>query len=60
VTIEGEPINAAEGRILSGRMDEYNDFGNSPLEVKPFTDFEIREGMLTLKMPACSVAEIRI
>ncbi|MBR2854377.1 MAG: alpha-N-arabinofuranosidase [Clostridia bacterium] len=60
VTIEGEPINAAEGRILSGRMDEYNDFGNSPLEVKPFTDFEIREGMLILKMPACSVAEIRI
>ena len=60
VRLTGGPVRAAEGRILSGRVNEYNDFGRSALAVRPWNDFGIRDGVLVLRMPACSVAEIRI
>ncbi len=60
VTLIGEEIAGARGRILTGRMDEYNDFGNEPLEVKPFNNFRTENGALVLSLPACSVAEIVI
>ena len=60
VSLRGEQISAAEGRILQGRMDQYNDFGNAPLKTKPFTDFETANGEIILHLPACSVAEIRL
>ncbi|MCR5297213.1 MAG: alpha-N-arabinofuranosidase [Clostridiales bacterium] len=53
-------VDSAYGRILHGKMDEYNDFGNAPLKVEAFDGFEIRDGKLVIRMPACSVAEIRI
>jgi len=60
VSLKGEAIRGAEGRILSGKMDDYNDFGKEKLAVKPFTDFEVRDGNLIVRMPACSVAEMRL
>ena len=51
---------AAAGRILQGRMNEYNDFGNAPLKAAPFEGITVRDGALSVRMPACSVAEIRI
>ena len=33
VSIRGEQIRGAEGRILAGRVDEYNDFGRETLAV---------------------------
>ncbi len=60
VALREEAIFGAEGRILTGKMGEYNDFGNAPLKVKEFTDFAFRDGKLVVRMPACSVAEIRL
>ena len=60
VSLRDEKITEAQGRILTGRMDEYNDFGNAPLKVESFTDFRIRDGALLVKMPACATAEIRL
>jgi len=58
--LRNEKISGAEGRILQGKMNEYNDFGHSPLKIEQFSDFTIRGGELRVKMPACSVAEIRL
>jgi len=60
VSLKGEKIQGAEGRILTGKMDEYNDFGRETLAVKPFSDFEVKDGELVIRMPACAVAEIRL
>ena len=60
ISLRDEKITEAQGRILTGRMDEYNDFGNAPLKAESFTDFRIRDGALLVKMPACATAEIRL
>ena len=54
-----QPVKQAAGRILQGRMDEYNDFDHAPLHVEPFDGFIIHGGVVEIKMPSCSVAEIR-
>ena len=58
ITADGKPASV-EGRILQGRMDAFNDFDNAPLKVKPFTDYETAEDGIRVRMPACSVAELR-
>jgi hypothetical protein len=40
-------------------MDAYNDFDSAPLQVEDFSDFRVIDDGLLVKMPACSVAEIR-
>ena len=56
----GVPVKTVNGRILQGKMDEYNDFDRAPLKVEPFGDYMIREDALCVRMPACAVAEIRM
>ena len=56
----GAGIASAEGRILHGKMDAYNDFGSAPLKTAAFGDFEAAGQDLRVRMPACSVAELRI
>ena len=53
-------VSGAAGRILQGKMDAYNDFGNAPLKTESFADYEIRGNEIHVRMPACSVAELRI
>ena len=60
IRLKDEAVAKAEGRILTGRMDQYNDFGKEELKVQPFTDFTVENGALKVKLPACSVAELRI
>ena len=60
MSLKGEAIRGAEGRILAGKMDAYNDFGKEAVAVKAFTDFEVKDGNLVIRMPACAVAEIRL
>ncbi len=55
-----EDASGAEGRILQGKMDAYNDFDNAPLKTETFSDFELCGKDLCVRMPACSVAEIRL
>ena len=58
--VPGIPAAEAAGRILLGKPDAYNDFDRAPLKAEPFNDFTFRDDILAVKMPACSVAEIRI
>ena len=37
-----------------------NDFDSAPLKTEKFDGMEIRGGEITLHLPACSVAEIRL
>ena len=60
VSLRDEAVPDAKGRILTGRMDAYNDFGNAPLKTEEFSGFEIRNGELQVTLPPCSVAEIRL
>ena len=60
VSLKDETVQGAEGRILTGRMDAFNDFGNAPLKAEAFTGFEVRNGELHVTLPPCSVAEIRL
>ena len=60
ISLRDEAVTQAEGRILTGKMDAYNDFGSAPLKTEPFSDFEIRNGELHVKMPPCAVVEIRL
>ena len=60
ISLEEEPISLALGRILTGRMDEYNDFEKSWLNVVPFTNLTMQDGVLTAVLPPCSVAEITL
>ena len=48
------------GRLLSGAMDAKNDFGETNVEIKPFTAIEKTEKGLKLTLPACAVAEITV
>ena len=59
VTLDGKPAEVT-GRILQGRMDAYNDFDSAPLKITEFTDYEITENGILVKMPPCAVAELRI
>ena len=58
IRLSGEAVGGAEGRILEGAMNAFNDFENAPLCVKPFTDFTAEDGGLTVRLPRCCVAEI--
>ena len=55
-----DEASGAEGRILQGKMDAFNDFDNAPLKTEAFGDFELRGKEILVRMPACSVAEIRV
>ena len=53
-------IQQVSGRILTGAMDAWNDFGRSPLAVQSYTDFTVRDGRLKAKLPPCAVAELKL
>ena len=59
ISLQDQAAGAA-GRILHGKMDAYNDFGNTPLKTELFDDFDIHGKEIHVRMPACSVAELRI
>ncbi len=60
IGLRDEEIAGAKGRILTGRMNQYNDFGGEQLGIVPYTDFEVKGGKLIARLPACCVAEIRL
>ena len=60
ISLRGEEIAGARGRILSGRMADYNDFGRERVAVRAYTDFTLKDGRLTAVLPPCAVAEIRL
>ncbi|MBO7662710.1 MAG: alpha-N-arabinofuranosidase [Clostridia bacterium] len=60
ISLRDEAVQQASGRILTGPMDAWNDFGHAPLAVQPYTDFTVRDGRLKAKLPPCSVAELKL
>ncbi len=54
-----EAVSGASARILQGKMNEYNDFDHAPLKTENFEDYEIRGQQILVRMPACSIAELR-
>lgn len=60
VALRGLEAKAAQGRLLTGRMDEYNDFDASPLAVKPLENLQLAPDGFALTLPPCAVAEITL
>ena len=60
ITLAGVDAQQAAGRILTGKMDAYNDFDASPLAVQPLTGIEIRGGQVAMTLPPCAVAELTL
>lgn len=60
VTLQGIPVQEVRGRILTGDMNQYNDFGCNRLSVEKFSDFQLNANEVIIALPACSVLEIKI
>ena len=48
------------GRILSGSMDMYNDFTSAPAEIRPLEGLVLTGSRVSVRLPACAVAEITL
>jgi len=59
VSLKGEAIGDVAGRILTGKMDAFNDFDHAPLSIQSFTGFEVSGGQLKVTLPPCSVAALK-
>ena len=60
VELCGVKAQKVAGRILKGEMNQYNDFGETNLAVEAFDGFSVKDGVVTVELPACCVAEIRL
>lgn len=60
-TIAGLPVKKVSARILSGHMDDKNDFNNlNQLTATPFTKLETKQQEVCFTLPACSVLELTV
>ncbi len=60
LTIEGMAAQNATGRMLHGRMDQYNDFDNAPLAVEMLEGISVADGKVTVTLPPCTVAALEL
>ena len=61
ITLLGRTDGAVQGRILTGRMDAYNDFDcPENVSIRPMEGLRLENGQIRCTLPACSVAEITI
>ena len=60
LAIEGMAAQTAIGRMLHGRMDQYNDFDNAPLAVETLEGISIVDGKVTVTLPPCTVAALEL
>ena len=61
ITLLGRTDGAVQGRILTGRMDAYNDFDcPENVSIRPMEGLRLENGQICCTLPACSVAEITI
>ena len=60
VTLRGVAAKAAQGRMLTGKMDQYNDFDASPLAIQPLTGIQVEKDAVTVTLPPCAVAELTL
>ena len=60
LVIEGMTAQSATGRMLHGRMDQYNDFDNAPLAVEKLDGIAVADGKVTVTLPPCTVAALEL
>jgi len=61
VELRGFAAKECAGRILTGAMDAYNDFGApNRVSIVPFHGAVLKDGALTVKLPPCSVVELTL
>ena len=59
-SLHGIQASCVSGRILAGRIDQYNDFDNAPLKIEVLNRIRNQDGLIEVDLPACCVAEIRL
>ena len=61
ITLLGRTDGVVQGRILTGKMDAYNDFDcPENVSIRPMEGLRLENGQIRCTLPACSVAEITI
>lgn len=59
--LSGRAFSSADIRILYGDMNACNDFGKAPqVTILSLPTRAVRDGMLDIEMPACSIAELTL
>ncbi len=60
ICLTGFAAGSAQGRVLTGRPEEYNDFDRSPLSLRALPVKAEADGTVKVTLPACAVAEITL
>ena len=61
IELVGSDLNEIAGRILTGTMDAHNTFDKTDaVSIQKFDGFELKNGILNVKLPSCCVAELKI
>ena len=58
--LPGMDVRGASGRMLTGKMDAYNDFDKQPVAVTEWQGISVSPGGVTCTLPPCSVAELTL
>lgn len=58
---ESGSISSAEGQIIKAEVHSFNGFdGSENVRIEDFSNFSIADGKITLELPPCSVAALKI
>ena len=60
IKVDGVAAQSVSARILKGEIHQYNDFGSSPIKVEDFDGVTLGDGVITITLPACSVAAVEL
>ena len=60
IQLSGLAAAKAEGRLLTGAMDAYNDFDASPVALRPLEGISCEGGQVRFTLPPCSVAAVTL
>jgi len=58
--LPGVKAAAVTGRVLTGRMNAYNDFENQPVAIQPMTGITAAADGIRCTLPPCSVSELTL
>ena len=56
----GMAIAHAAGRLLTGKMDAYNDFDSQPVSIAPLEGIIVKKEGVSFTLPPCSVTELTL
>ena len=56
----GVDVKTASGRLLTGKMDAYNDFSDQPVHIVEWDGIKVSKNGVGCTLPPCSVAELTL